>query len=451
MIRILAVTLTLSGTILIGLPGFFTRAAPAAAPLPRPVLAASPAVLTDTLDIQIVGGTPATPGEYPWMALVYPGGYLCGGSLIGDVWVLTAAHCVYDDAGNLFSPGDFQVTLGDYDRTVIEGTEQVRAVSQVIPHPTYSPNGDDFDVALLRLSKPVTLIAGQVETITLVTADTLDQAAVGTNATVTGWGTTSYGGSVTNELYEVVVPIVSNQDCSSAYGGGITAGMLCAGYAEGGKDSCQGDSGGPLIVPDGGSGWLQAGVVSWGYECAFPGYYGVYARVSQYADWILTTAGISYDGGGGGPTPTPTLTPTPGPMDKFVYLPVILRSDRCLYEIGDVADDIDQLPRGVVSGQELCGQVSNSDWDDVYRIYAGVGQQLTLKMSGTGTDADLYLFAPGTPSVYGYSSYASSLNSDSSEFIQVTLPQSGYWYIDVYWYINQPAGTTDYQLTVTLN
>ncbi len=109
----------------------------------------------------------------------------------------------------------------------------------------------------------------------------------------------------------------------------------------------------------------------------------------------MNETGISYDGGG----------TNPGPLGSSVYLPIIIRGTAdngggsCITESGDVANDIDQSPPEVFSGQKLCGQVSNSDWDDVYRIYVTAGQQLSLQMTGSGLDADLYLFAPGTTSV----------------------------------------------------
>ena len=65
----------------------------------------------------------------------------------------------------------------------------------------------------------------------------------------------------------------------------VTDSMICGGYPEGGKDSCQGDSGGPFVCQSGNSAILT-GVVSFGYECASPGFYGVYARVTKILDWI---------------------------------------------------------------------------------------------------------------------------------------------------------------------
>ncbi|XP_015419109.1 PREDICTED: kallikrein-14 [Myotis davidii] len=88
-----------------------------------------------------------------------------------------------------------------------------------------------------------------------------------------------------NALQCVNIRVTSRQQCQQAYPGAITAGMVCAGIPEGGKDSCQGDSGGPLVC----NGKLQ-GLVSWGMErCALPGYPGVYTNLCQYYDWIQQT------------------------------------------------------------------------------------------------------------------------------------------------------------------
>jgi secreted trypsin-like serine protease len=249
---------------------------------------------------EIVGGQPANPNEYPWQALVLYDGYLCGGSLIDTEWVLTAAHCVYNGS-TVYNPSVFNIVLGEHDLYNPDSTEQAKTVDQVIPHPDYNDYSSDYDVALLHLSSPATLNSA-VATIPL--SDVAD--VEGELSTVTGWGTTSYGGYIADVLMEVQVPIVSNATCEAAYGSGsITESMLCAGYAEGGKDSCQGDSGGPLIIPDGNGGFNQAGVVSWGYGCAEPNFYGVYARISTVKSWI-----DSYIGGDA----TPTATPPPSPL-----------------------------------------------------------------------------------------------------------------------------------------
>uniref|UniRef100_A0A8B9JK45 trypsin n=1 Tax=Astyanax mexicanus TaxID=7994 RepID=A0A8B9JK45_ASTMX len=118
-------------------------------------------------------------------------------------------------------------------------------------------------------------------------------------------------------LQEVELPIVSNTACTSAYGSGsITSNMMCAGLSQGGKDSLsteddrscneswkehenlfflQGDSGGPLVIKQS-TGWTQAGIVSFGYGCALPKIPGVYARVSEYQNWINSRIGSSQPG-----------------------------------------------------------------------------------------------------------------------------------------------------------
>ena len=253
---------------------------------------------------QIVGGGNAAVGELPWQVVVFPGPFMCGGTLLDVNWVLTAAHCVFDKNDVLIQPGLVQVVAGEYNLASSDGTEQARGVSQVIAHPAYNAASQDNDLALLHLSAPVTL-GPSVGTIARVESPANDSlVAPGVEAMVSGWGALQEKGDTSDILQKVSLPLVSNATCNSAYGGSITDNMLCAGLAAGGKDSCQGDSGGPLVVPDG-AGWRLAGVVSFGTGCARPNFPGVYTRVSQYAQWIAGYVS------GANPTATPVVTPTP--------------------------------------------------------------------------------------------------------------------------------------------
>ena len=122
-------------------------------------------------------------------------------------------------------------------------------------------------------------------------ADASMTVPVGQPLEVTGWGAMSEGGEGSRMLQKVEVPHVDTAVCDAeeSYKGKITAGMLCAGYAKGAKDACQGDSGGPLVWHKAGAGNFLVGVVSWGEGCARESKYGVYTRVTAYADWIDQT------------------------------------------------------------------------------------------------------------------------------------------------------------------
>lgn len=237
--------------------------------------------------INIVGGEEAEVGEWGWQAMVNAGPYLCGGSLVAADWVLTAAHCLFDDEGNLFPPSQVIVTLGEHNRRRSEGTEQAIWATAIFVHGEYNQYSNENDLALVQLVTPVKK-NDATAIVPLVDGDQLALAAAGKIATVTGWGTTDEGGSTSRVLMEVAVPIVSNEACNGAYGT-IKDTMVCAGYAEGGMDACQGDSGGPLVVPDDAGNWYLAGVVSFGYGCARAEFYGVYTRVSSYVTWISET------------------------------------------------------------------------------------------------------------------------------------------------------------------
>src|SRR3954452_3707476 len=158
-------------------------------------------------------------------------------------------------------------------------------------------------------------------------------AGPGAIGRVVGWGATTEGGSVSETLQQVDVPVVPDSTCASAYRAGYDAqSMFCAGYPQGGRDACQGDSGGPLMVdtdPSPVVAWQLAGVVSGGEGCAEPGRYGLYSRLTDpvMRNWIGTTAAIG--GVTPEPTPTPIPTPTPVPAAPAPAGPQISLARRC--------------------------------------------------------------------------------------------------------------------------
>jgi len=241
---------------------------------------------------EIIGGEPAQPNEWPWQALIRFGPYMCSGTLIHQQWVLTAAHCALDNQDNTFPPTSVFVRLGEHDRSKDDGTEQDIAVKAILIHPYYDGNRYDNDLALLRLETPARLNSGVQIIHPMTESVAIDDDALPLFATVTGWGRTAEDGQLSDQLMEVQVPIISNELCNVSYGI-ITETMLCAGYENGGYDACQGDSGGPLVLPEGEDQWRIAGVVSFGFGCARPQFYGVYTRVSSFTEWLEEKIGPS--------------------------------------------------------------------------------------------------------------------------------------------------------------
>ena len=240
----------------------------------------------------IIGGQEIAREAYPWMAaLTYNvdadlfNRQFCGGSVIADTWVLTAAHCLFDQRGDLLSTSDLKVAINAVDlRDEQVATEIV--VANVYIHPEYdhAANNPHSDIALLELATPT-----GVTPITLSTK--ASSKLIGLQATVIGWGATDNSDPSRPKFpdwsHSVDVPIVSLEICNGpqSYMDAIYPNQLCAGYAEGQRDSCVGDSGGPLITTYEGV-EQQVGVVSFGYGCALPNFYGIYTDVPYFIGWI---------------------------------------------------------------------------------------------------------------------------------------------------------------------
>lgn len=239
---------------------------------------------------RMVGGQNALEGEWPWQVSIQRNGsHFCGGSLITDRWVLTAAHCF----SNTSETSLYQVLLGVL-QLARPGPHAVYArVKRVESNPQYQGMASSADVALVELEAPVTF------TNYILPVCVPDPSVVfesGMNCWVTGWGSPSEQDSLPKPrtLQKLAVPIIDTPKCNLLYSKDaessfqprtIKDDMLCAGFAEGKKDACKGDSGGPLVCLVG-QVWLQAGVISWGEGCARRNRPGVYIRLTSHHDWI---------------------------------------------------------------------------------------------------------------------------------------------------------------------
>ena len=267
----------------------------------------------------IMGGQPVMDaGAWPWQVRLFDShddqtGF-CGGSLISNQWVLTAAHCVVE-----FGKTTQHVVVGY--GSVYQSKLTMVDSEKVIANPDYGTKTKG-DVALIKLKEPLKNVTP------IALADpAVDKEVTGPKAklTVTGWGALwdfqgfeaamySRGGlklvsphkllsrnqlSSPDQLRQVTIGVIPNDECKASYVAfgqatnaslTITPNEICAGSPEGAKDSCYGDSGGPLVAPLGdGKGYVQVGIVSWGIQCGNPALPGVYSRVSTFDTWIKDT------------------------------------------------------------------------------------------------------------------------------------------------------------------
>ncbi|XP_021540277.1 coagulation factor IX isoform X2 [Neomonachus schauinslandi] len=229
---------------------------------------------------RIVGGKDAKPGQFPWQVLLNGKvDAFCGGSIINEKWVVTAAHCIEPD-------DKITVVAGEHNTEVREPTEQKRNVIRTILHHSYNAtvNKYNHDIALLELDEPLTLNS-YVTPICVADREYTNIFLKFGSGYVSGWGRVFNRGRSASTLQYLKVPLVDRATCLRSTKFTIYSNMFCAGFHEGGKDSCQGDSGGPHITEVEGISFLT-GIISWGEECAMKGKYGIYTKVSRYVNWI---------------------------------------------------------------------------------------------------------------------------------------------------------------------
>uniref|UniRef100_A0A6Q2YIA8 trypsin n=1 Tax=Esox lucius TaxID=8010 RepID=A0A6Q2YIA8_ESOLU len=234
---------------------------------------------------RIIGGKDAPLGSFPWQVLITDP-HKGGGIVIGDYWIMTAAHVLH---GNTRQRVKVYVGVKN-----LENLSESLEVASVFLHPNYndSEKNYDHDIALIHVKNSISFNT-EVMPLCLPTKDS--KYTTGKNGYVSGFGLKEED-MYTNNLMYAQVPVVDQETCRKAIEKvdntsntpRLTDNMFCAGKPEGGMDSCQGDSGGPYILSEAGQFWA-AGIVSWGFGCGQPGKYGVYTRVTNYIDWINKT------------------------------------------------------------------------------------------------------------------------------------------------------------------
>nr|CAD7412122.1 unnamed protein product [Timema cristinae] len=234
---------------------------------------------------RIITGSVATRGLIPWQALIIPGASsLCGGSLISNSWVLTAAHCAQ-------GVSTFTVTLGSTSRTSAESGSVTQTLRSALIHGSYNPVTVANDIALLQLTSAVASTSF-IAPVRLPSYSQASNSFAGSGARVSGFGRISSGNSnVSPNLLFADVSIIANSECAKQFSG-ILSSNICT-LGSNGRSPCNGDSGGPLVIQEADGIFTEVGIVSFGAENCPADVPGAFVRVTSFLQWISTNSGIA--------------------------------------------------------------------------------------------------------------------------------------------------------------
>ncbi|UXI21493.1 hypothetical protein NH340_JMT07436 [Sarcoptes scabiei] len=237
---------------------------------------------------RIYGGQDANPMEFPHQVSLqvrFLDSHICGGTLIDQQWVLTAAHCF--SRGRY--PFSWQVKVGEHNLKEKDETERTLRVKRVIVHEQYNRTNQVNDIALIQLLEPIDL-EKEKHLKTVCLADKSVVVREEYYCMASGWGRGNKGRIVTEVLQKLKQPIHNSTECAKIWEKSVwpvTENHICIGDLQGSKGICNGDSGGPIQCRLRTGEWVQFGIASWTIrDCISKGYAAVFTGVSGYLDWI---------------------------------------------------------------------------------------------------------------------------------------------------------------------